>query len=135
MAEPIVLASSLAGRVELIRGRRSRPALDVKFVPAHSAVDLDSGSWISYIAWADKDDVHDRWHIGVTPDFVTRDELQHLPTLQANSESAARAWLVLLGQTWLRLVDDHASTASSPRVVYPGTTGHQCRQPDHPLME
>ena len=135
MAEPIVLASSPAGRVELIRGRRSRPALDVKFVPAQSAVDLDSGSWISYIAWADKDDVHDRWHIGVTPDFVTRDELQHLPALQATGETAARAWLVLLGQTWLRLVDDHASTASSPRVVYPGTTGHQCRQPDHPLME
>jgi hypothetical protein len=125
VAEPIVLASSPAGRVELIRGRRSRPALDVKFVPAHPAVDRHSDRWTSYIAWADKDDAHDRWHIGVTPDFVTRDELQHLPALQANSESAARAWLELLGQTWLRLVDDHASTASLPRVVYPGTHRHQ----------
>lgn len=105
MAEPIILASSSSGRVELVRGRGTQVALDAKFIPAQPAP-TDERAWTSYVAWAVKDDADDAWQLSVTPDFVTRGGPRQLPALKANSEPAARAWLELLAHTWLQLVDD-----------------------------
>ena len=103
MADPIILASSPAGHVELRTGHRSSPALDAKFVPA--SPQRPTQVWTSYVAWAVKDHTHNGWNLCVTPEFVTRGRLQQLPPLRAEDELAATAWLSLLAHSWLRLVE------------------------------
>ena len=120
MVNPIILASTTSGRVELVRGRGTRTALEAKFIPTQSAGGTDERAWTSYVAWAIKDNADGGWQLSVTPEFVTRGGPRQLPAVRASSEAVARAWLELLAHTWLQLVDatnDQPATCSSQLVV------------------
>lgn len=107
MAEPILLATSAIGRIELVTRAGARPALDAKFVPGAQAAGLMQ-TWTSYVAWAERtSDPAGNWQIRVTPDYVNPGDRHQIPPITATDERAARAWLSLLAQSWLHRLPAH----------------------------
>src|SRR5260370_1096585 len=112
MSEPTVLASGAAGFVQLVRGARTRRALDAKFVPTGPIPEKVTHltSWSSHIAWAvqctETRRSHQAWDLFLSPCFLGGDPLQ-IPPAHTAHEATARAWLTLLSAAWLRLLAAH----------------------------
>jgi hypothetical protein len=110
MSEPVILAAGAAGFVQLVRGARTRRALDAKFVPTGPVSERISRYtwWSSHIAWAmqrpEARSGQHTWDLYANPCFLGGAPLE-LPPAQVSGEAAARAWLGVLSQAWLRLVD------------------------------
>jgi len=110
MSQPIILAVGPSGFVQLVRGLRSQPALDAKFVPTGpvAARVSELTAWSSHIAWtvkrADIPRGDDVWEIFINPWFLRRGAVQ-IPPVQATGERAAREWVRFLSQSWLQLID------------------------------
>jgi hypothetical protein len=125
MSGPTVLAAGSSGFVQLVRGARTHRALDAKFVPTGPIPDATSHhtSWSSHIAWAvQRSDARlgqHIWELFVSPCFLGGAPLE-IPPAHTSSEAAARTWLTVLSQAWLRMVDatspaTNADTASKAR--------------------
>jgi hypothetical protein len=119
MTEPTILAAT--GFVQLVRGARSRPALDAKFVSTGPVSEKISQhiSWSSHIAWAvQRPESHrgeQTWELYANPCFLGGGAVE-IPPLHATGEAAATRWLRFLSEAWLRLVDQRPddSTAAAP---------------------
>jgi hypothetical protein len=115
MSDPTVLAAGSVGFVQLVRGARTHRALDAKFVPTGPIPDAISHhtSWSSHIAWAvqrrDAQLAQHIWDLFVNPCFLGGAPLE-IPPAHTSGEAAARTWLTVLSQAWLRLVDERCST-------------------------
>jgi hypothetical protein len=106
MSDPTVLATGTVGFVQLVRGARTHRALDAKFVPTGPIPDNISHhtSWSSHIAWAVQRN-QNRWELFVNPCFLGGAPIE-IPPAHTIGEAAARTWLTVLSQAWLRLVDE-----------------------------
>ena len=115
MSDPTVLATGTLGFVQLVRGARTHRALDAKFVPTGPIPDTVTHhtSWSSHIAWAVQRNQsrhgHNTWELFVNPCFLGGAPLE-IPSAHTIGEAAARSWLALLSQAWMRLVDASMST-------------------------
>jgi hypothetical protein len=115
ISDPTVLAVGAVGFVQLVRGAHSYRALDAKFVPTGPIPDTISHhtSWSSHIAWAvqrwDSRLGQQIWDLFVNPCFLGRAPLE-IPPAHTSGEAAARTWLTVLSQAWLRLVDANLPT-------------------------
>jgi hypothetical protein len=65
-------------------------------------------SWSSHIAWAVQRPhigrSHLAWDLFLSPCFLGGDPLD-IPPAHTTNEAAARAWLTVISESWLRLVD------------------------------
>lgn len=119
MAHPTVLATGTVGFVQLVRGARTHRALDAKFIPTGPIPDTISHhtSWSSHIAWAVQRNQtrpgHHMWELFINPCFLGGAPLE-IPPAHTIGEAAARSWLTVLSEAWMRLLE--AKTVDIPRT-------------------